>query len=120
MIELGTIQLHGASAVYDARNKIRGLAQALGYDSVEATRLATAVSAAVRVMRRTAREPRIAVSLASEHAPPQLVLDFEARGAAPELSILDGFCERLSRSVRLRGQRRVHRRAAGAHPEPLA
>ena len=48
MIELGAIRLAGRTAVYDARNKIRGLAEALGYDSIVATRLATAVSQATR------------------------------------------------------------------------
>ena len=43
MIELGHINLRYRTSVYDARAKIRGLANALGYDPIETTRLATAV-----------------------------------------------------------------------------
>ena len=52
MIELGTIRLRGRKAVYDARNKVRGLADALGYDEISSTRLATAISQAARELRR--------------------------------------------------------------------
>jgi signal transduction histidine kinase/DNA-binding response OmpR family regulator len=96
VIELGTIRLQSRTAVYDARNKIRGLADTLGYDPIVATRLATAVSEATRALRRDSREPRIAVSLAMDHAPPHLVLDFEARDVTPTLAGLEGFFDGLS------------------------
>ena len=96
MIELGTIRLQGRTAIYDARNKIRGLAEALGYDAIAATRLATAVSEATREMRLRCREPRIAVALALEVSPPLLVVDFEARGAPPALTGLEGFFDTAS------------------------
>ena len=76
MIELGRIRLRHRSSVYDARKKIRGLADALGYDPILATRLATAVSEATRVLLRSGREPRIAVALAMKLSPPRLLLDF--------------------------------------------
>jgi len=91
MIALGRIGLEHAAAVYDARNKVRSLANALGYDPIEATRLATAVSEAARVLRRDGVEPRLAVGLEMEHPPPRLVLDFEARGEVPGLGVLAGF-----------------------------
>ena len=123
--------------MYDARNKVRGLANALGYDPIEATRLATAVSEAARELRRSNREPRISVALAMEFSPPQLVLDFENRGETPELIGLAGFFDGLSRKDRsgrlpgpsraeaaaeslVRGDGRVRRRAARADPESLA
>ena len=81
MIELGTIGLQSRSAVYDARNKIRGLAEALGYDPIVVTRLATAVSQATRELRRSSREPRISVALSLEQGAPELVLDFQGRAA---------------------------------------
>jgi len=96
MIALGKIHLQHRASVYDARNKIRGLANALGYDPVETTRLATAVSEAARGLRRNNREPCIAVALAMEFSPPQLVLDFECRGVSPEVSGLAGFFDSLS------------------------
>jgi signal transduction histidine kinase len=96
MIELGHIRLQHRTSVYDARNKIRGLANALGYDAIVATRLATAISEAARELRRASLEPRIAVSLAMDHSPPQLVLDFEGRGEIPELAGLAGFFDCLS------------------------
>ena len=62
MIELGLIRLQHRSSIFEARNKIRGLADALGYDPIDATRLATAVSEATRELLRNSREPRIAVA----------------------------------------------------------
>jgi len=91
MIELGRIHLRHRTAVYDARNKIRTLARALGYDAIETTRLTTAVSQAARHLRRSGHEPRIAVALAMELSPPQLVLDFECRGDIPDGLRLQGF-----------------------------
>ena len=99
MIELGLILLQHRSSIFEARNKIRGLADALGYDPIDATRLATAVSEATRELLRNSREPRIAVALAMEISPPQLVLDFEGRGAIPHLAGLAGFFDGL-RSMR--------------------
>jgi signal transduction histidine kinase/DNA-binding response OmpR family regulator len=91
MIELGEIRLQHRTAVYDARNKVRNLANALGYSSIEATRLAIAVSEAARVLRRDGQESRIAVSLEIDLSAPRLVLDFEARNASPDLTPLLGF-----------------------------
>jgi signal transduction histidine kinase/DNA-binding response OmpR family regulator len=99
MIELGHIRLQHQTAVYDARQKIRNLANALGYDPIGATRLATAISEATRELQRSSREPRIAVALAMELSPPQLILDFEGRGAIPELTGLAGFFGRLDRKT---------------------
>jgi signal transduction histidine kinase/DNA-binding response OmpR family regulator len=101
MITLGQISLQHRRSVYEARNKVRGLAHALGYDPVETTRLATAISEAARELRRNSRAPRIAVALATEPSPPQLVLDFECRGRTPAVAGLAGFFDGLSRrSVR--------------------
>jgi signal transduction histidine kinase len=83
--------------VHDARNKVRGLANALGYDPIETTRLATAVSEAARELHRNYLEPCIAVALATELSPPQLVLDFECRGETPQVAGLAGFFDGLSR-----------------------
>jgi len=95
MIELGHIRLQHRTSIYEARNKIRGLADALGYDPIVTTRLATAVSEATRELLRSSREPRIAVALAMEISPPQLVLDFEGRGEIPQLAGLTGFFDGL-------------------------
>jgi signal transduction histidine kinase/DNA-binding response OmpR family regulator len=101
VIELGRICLQHHTSVHDARAKIRGLASALGYDDIETTRLATAVSEAARVLRRSHLEPYITVALAMEQSPPQLVLDFECRGKTPTICELAGFFDNLSgRSVR--------------------
>ncbi len=95
MIALGQIRLRHPSSVYDARNKVRGLARALGYDPIETTRLATAVSQAARELRHNCREPCITVALGMELSPPQLVLDFECRDAPPEVTGLTGFFDGL-------------------------
>ena len=91
MIELGHIRLRHQKSIIEARNKIRGLADALGCDRIATTRLATAVSEASRELLRSSQEPRIAVALAMEISPPQLILDFEGRGAIPNLAGLAGF-----------------------------
>ena len=98
MIELGKLHLQHRASVYDARNKIRGLANALGYDPIETTRLVTAVSETARELRCNNRESCIAVALAMEFSPPQLVLDFECRGKHPEVTGLSGFFDSLSRT----------------------
>ena len=98
MIQLGKIQLQHRASVYDARNKIRGLANALGYDPIETTRLATAVSEAARELRSNNLEPCIAVALAMEFSPPQLVLDFECRSEPPAIIGLEGFFDSLSQT----------------------
>jgi len=98
MIALGQIHLQHRTSVYDARNKVRGLANALGYDPIETTRLATAVSDAARELRRNNLEPCIVVALAMELSPPQLVLDFRSRGQIPEITGLAGFFDGLSRT----------------------
>ncbi|MBK5105449.1 MAG: hypothetical protein JJE42_14470 [Burkholderiales bacterium] len=101
MIELGKIQLQHRASVYDARNKIRGLANALGYDPIETTRLATAVSEAARQLRSNCLEPCFAVALAMEFSPPQLVLDFECHSELPAFIGLEGFFDGLRR-IRVR------------------
>jgi signal transduction histidine kinase len=98
MIKLGQISLQHRTSVYDARQKIRGLADALGYDPIETTRLATAVSEAVRELRRNSLEPHISVALATKLSPPQLILDFECRSKPPEVFELAGFFDSLSES----------------------
>jgi len=98
MIALGQIRLQHRTSVYDARNKVRGLANALGYDPIETTRLATAVSEAARELRRNNLEPCITIALAMELSPPQLVLDFECRDEIPEITGLTGFFDGLSRT----------------------
>jgi hypothetical protein len=74
MIDLGQICCRHPASVYEARRKVRGLAQALGYDPIETTRIATAVSQAVRQLRREQREPRVVVGLATDGAGGQLVI----------------------------------------------
>ncbi len=113
MIELGLIRLQHRTSVYEARKKVRGLVEALGYDPVETGRLAIAVSEAAREMLRSSREPRIAVALATDPAPGRLVLDFQGLGEAPRLLGLTGFFDTLREQtggdgfVGLRGCRRL-------------
>lgn len=99
MIGLGSINLQHPGAIYDARSKIRGLADALGYDAIDTTRLATAVSQASRELYRNSVSPRITVSLAMDFSPPQLVLDFQYREGEPQLNKLKGFFDKFGRST---------------------
>ena len=95
MIALGEVQLQHHGSVYSTRNKIRGLADALGYNPIETTRLATAVSEAVRALCRDGLDASLVVALGVEMSPPQLVLDFSLCGDSPQISGLvqffDGF-----------------------------
>ncbi len=100
MIELGTIDLQHGTAVYDARDKIRGLATALGFDGIETTRLATAVSEAARLLARASLAPELTVYLATDLAPPQLVMEFTSRGSMPGLARLAGFFDNVMRRDR--------------------
>jgi signal transduction histidine kinase/DNA-binding response OmpR family regulator len=99
MIELGQICLAHGAAAYDARKKVRNLAGALGYPHIEATRLAIAVSEAVRTMQRTCRAPRIFVHLDMDmdSGRGKLVLDFADHGDAPAVHTLDGFFDKVCR-----------------------
>ena len=91
MIDLGRISLEHTSSVYDARRKIRQLADALGFDDIQGTRLATAVSEATRKLRGTGSPSWIRVALAVDATPPQLVLDFESEGPGAAFHALAGF-----------------------------
>ena len=97
MISLGHIGIRGESSVYHAREKIRGLSEALGFEPIVVTRLTTAVSEAARQLRGSGGESRIGVSLAMEAPPGCLVLDFESRGSMPPLSDLAGFFDSMIR-----------------------
>jgi len=99
MIELGQIRLQHRTAVYDARNKMRNLANALGYEPIEATRLAIAVSEAARLLRRSDGEARIGISLAMTPPPARLVLEVDIDGASSELARLSGFFDSSSSST---------------------
>ena len=116
MIALGTIRLRHQSSIFDARNKIRGLADALGYDPIATTRLATAVSQSTRELLGGSRDPRIAVALDMEISPPRLVLDFEGRGSIPHLAGLAGFFDGLTRMSPRGGFHRL--RATSRLPVP--
>jgi signal transduction histidine kinase/DNA-binding response OmpR family regulator len=75
---------------------MRALAGALGFDAIETTRLATAVSQAARALRMNGADSSISLALALELSPPQLALDFESHGAPPDVARLVGFFDSLS------------------------
>ncbi len=91
MIDLGELSLHYRSSVIDARNKIRSLAIAAGFDDVRATRLAAATSEAARVLCDINQNPRIQIRLLPCDTTPALIIDFEHRGKPPNLAMLDHF-----------------------------
>lgn len=96
MIELGRIPLTHSRSAYDARNKIRALAGALGFDPIQTTRLATAVSTAARELAAADSSSGIRVALAADMMPPQLVLDLEFQGARPAMNGLEVFFDQLT------------------------
>jgi len=116
MINLGNIHLRHQSSIFEARNKVRGLADALGYDPIATTRLATAVSEATRELLDSSSDPRISVALDVEISPPQLVLDFEGRHSMPHLAGLAGFFDSLKQKDPQGGFHRL--RATKQLPNP--
>ena len=94
MIELGQIPLRSAAAVYDARRKVRGVALAAGLDEIAATRVATAVSQAVRRVVGDGGQPHIEVALDGGGA--GLVLRFLRNGPPFDLPHLDAFFDEIS------------------------
>ncbi len=103
MIELGVIRLADARSVHAARNKIRALAAALGFDAVGTTRIATGVSEAARVLAQSDPQARIVVSLALDSTPRRLVLDFEQRAWGDRLPSVSGLFDRVDRQERADG-----------------
>ena len=95
MIDLGELTLHHRSSVIDARNKIRNLAIAAGFDDVRSTRLASATSEAARVLCDANQNPRILIHLLPGDATPSLIIDYEHRGEPPNLAILEHFFRRV-------------------------
>jgi signal transduction histidine kinase/CheY-like chemotaxis protein len=96
VIELGEIPLRSREAVYDARRKVRGVALAAGLDEIEATRVATAVSQAVRRLVGDGGQPRLRVGLDSGGT--ALVLCFLRDGPMPELPHLEHFFDQVGAS----------------------
>ena len=116
MIDLGTIDMQHGSSVYHARHKIRDLAADLGFSAIETTRLASAVSEAARLLARASIAPELTVRLATDLAPPQLVLDFACRGTMPEFSRLAGFFDSVRRTGLADGRQAI--RALRTLPDP--
>ncbi len=94
MIDLGELSLQHRSSAIDARNKIRSLAIAVGFDDVRATRLATATSEAARVLCDSNHNPRLKLYLLPSDTTPALIMDFEHCGDPPDLAILKHFFRR--------------------------
>ena len=95
-MELGQIDLPTELAIVEARSKILRLAQGLQFNSVIATRLATAVSELGRHCTRVDRSASLHVRLLPDALPPFLELDFRLRGEVMPLSILRSFFDRVT------------------------
>jgi len=96
MMELGRISLPTELAIVDARSKILRLAQGLQFDSVTATRLATAVSELGRHCTRVDRHATLDVRLFPKTLPPTIELDFWLRGEMMSLAIARSFFDRVT------------------------
>ena len=96
MIELGTLSLAHRGALYVARRKVRTLADALGYDDIAATGLATATSEAVRSIEGGERAA-LRVAVDGEGVRSRLALTFTFEGAGPDCARLATFCDGLER-----------------------
>jgi len=76
---LGTITIRSASSVHDARKKIHALARALGYDEINAVRLAIATSQVSRALAAADGSARIEANLRVANDRTALVLRFVGR-----------------------------------------
>jgi len=96
MIDLGELNLHHWSSVFDARDKIRGLALAAGLGELRSTRLATATSEAAKALMDANRNPRIQIHFLPDKITPSLVIDFEQSGELPNLAMLEHFFHNMA------------------------
>jgi serine phosphatase RsbU (regulator of sigma subunit) len=96
---LGEIRLRGRDAVTDARAKLMGLANALDFDNVNATRLAVATSEICRTLTREGIAPRLAVALESHGGRTELVLTCLDDQPLPVLSFSSEFFDRTEQSA---------------------
>lgn len=96
---LGQIRLRGRDAVTDARAKVIGLAEALGFDAVNATRLAVATSEICRAVTREGVSPQLAVALDSRGGRTHLVLTCSDERPLPRLPFSGDFFDRIDRSA---------------------
>jgi class 3 adenylate cyclase len=91
MIELGRLRIDTEASVVDARNKIRGLAGSLGFDSVVIIRLATLVSELCRKAIETREHFQLDVTLDQREGWDGLALIFNDC-AGPQLNAIAGTC----------------------------
>ncbi len=94
MIQLGTLKINDTTAVVEARNKIRQLALHLKFDSIGATKLATAASELCRTILTNGQNPSVTIGinkntggiyslvmefqqLKSKYSPPNLEIFFD-------------------------------------------
>lgn len=83
MIHLGRLSLRDPEDVSAARHKVLGLARALNFDVVPATRIAFAVSEQSRLLVQTGRRAELDVSLDPGDGAAALVLQFRDSEAIP-------------------------------------
>ncbi len=82
MIDLGIITIDSRATVVDARSKIRDLALSLNFDSISATRMATATSEIVRILERGEQDLYIKISLSKRERLRGLELSFVSKNKA--------------------------------------
>jgi sigma-B regulation protein RsbU (phosphoserine phosphatase) len=99
VISLGSIPIRGEASVRETRSKVRAVTAAMADDDVESTRLATATSEAARRYLQEGRSPRLELSFEVRRDHTLLLLDFVDPHAAPDLSGLAGFFERIGPPV---------------------
>ena len=101
MTLLGRFSLEHPDSAVQARTKMRRLAVLLGLDEVEATRLSTATSQAVRWVQERSEHAELAVELAHGPNTDELVCAFEPSEAVPTPAYLGTFFDRVSHHGRV-------------------
>jgi len=94
VIDLGQIPIRSPASVVEVRKKIHLLAQALGLDALQASRLATVASEMSRLLYERSAGPRIAVAL-QRGSGTALVLTFEDRKRPPSPDLMRRFFDEV-------------------------
>ncbi|MCH8080664.1 MAG: response regulator [Proteobacteria bacterium] len=96
MIELGNIQLLQGIPIGDISSKILVLSDALDFDSIESTRLATATSEMARKLRQDNTKCSISVGLSIEENRVGLILQFISENQITDSKFLEIIFDKVS------------------------
>jgi signal transduction histidine kinase/CheY-like chemotaxis protein/HPt (histidine-containing phosphotransfer) domain-containing protein len=123
MIEFAAIVIQDETSIVETRNKLLRFAEALGFDTIAATRIAVAASEQSRRLLGSQADTTLSVAVRPDGRPPSLVLTFEGPEgftAAPKLDAVFDQSTLTEDRRRLVVSRRLPEGAADVTDEFLA